>query len=62
MGQVIGATTAKAEYPVERPLTPQDLLATIYRHLGIDPSATIRDFTGRPVHILPSGEPIRELV
>ncbi len=62
MGQVIGATTAKAEYPVERPLAPQDLLATIYRHLGIDPSGTIRDFTGRPVHILPSGEPIRELV
>lgn len=62
MGQVIGATTSKAEYPVERPLTPQDLLATIYRHLGIDYRATINDFTGRPVHILSGGEPIRELV
>lgn len=62
MGQVIGATTSKAEYPVERPLTPQDLLATIYRHLDIDPRATIADFTGRPQHILSSGTPIRELI
>jgi len=62
MGQVVGATTAKAEYPVERPLTPQDLLATIYRHLGIDPRDSIDDFNGRPIPILPDGEPIRELI
>jgi hypothetical protein len=62
MGQVIGATTSKAEYPVERPLSPQDLLATIYRHLGIDYRATINDFTGRPIQILSDGEPIRELI
>ena len=62
MGQVVGATTSKAEYPVERPLSPQDLLATIYRHLGIDPKATLNDFSGRPVDVLPLGEPIRELV
>jgi len=62
MGQVIGATTSKAEYPVERPLTPQDLLATIYRHLGIDCRATIDDFSGRPVPILATGKAIRELI
>jgi hypothetical protein len=62
MGQVIGATTSKAEYPVERPLSPKDLLATIYRHLGIDYRSTINDFTGRPVHVLSEGEPIRELI
>jgi hypothetical protein len=62
MGQVIGATNAKAEYPQERPLTPQDLMATVYRHLGIDPRASIPDFTGRPIAILPDGEPIRELI
>jgi hypothetical protein len=62
MGQVVGATTSKAEYPVDRPLSPKDLLATIYRHLGIDYRATINDFTGRPVHILSEGEPIRELI
>jgi hypothetical protein len=30
---VVGATNSKAEYPAERPYSPQDLLATIYRHL-----------------------------
>ena len=62
MGQVIGATTSKAEYPNERPLTPQDLLATIYRHLGIDPTVEFAGFL-RPAHpILHQGEPIRELI
>ena len=62
MGQAIGATTSKAEYPTERPLRPQDLLATIYRHLGIDPRTEFADFSGRPHPILNVGEPIRELV
>jgi len=62
MGQVVGATNSKAEYPAERPLTPQDLLATIYRHLGIDPRQTLTDFSGRPVPILHHGEPISELI
>ncbi|MFO1040359.1 MAG: DUF1501 domain-containing protein [Planctomycetaceae bacterium] len=61
-GQVIGATTSKAEYPTERPLKPQDLLATIYRHLQIDPNHAFSDFAGRPISILTSGTPIRELI
>jgi hypothetical protein len=47
---------------VQRPLTPQDLLATIDRYLGIDHRAEFRDFSGRPIRILPDGEPIRELI
>jgi len=62
MGQVIGATNSKAEYPAEQPHTPQDLLATIYRHLGIDPSSTLTDHSGRPVYILDSGRPIADLM
>ena len=62
MGQVVGATNRRGEYPAERPLTPKDLLATIYRHLGIDYRAEFHDFTGRPVPILSEGEPIRELI
>jgi uncharacterized protein (DUF1501 family) len=62
MGQVVGATNSKAEYPTERPMSPQHLLATVYRHLGIDPRATLVDFFGRPVHLLSEGEPIRELL
>lgn len=62
MGQVVGATNSKGEYPTERAVTPQDLLATIYRHLGIDTSRSFVDFAGRPVPILSGGEPISELV
>ncbi|QDV32587.1 DUF1501 domain-containing protein [Tautonia plasticadhaerens] len=60
-GQVVGSTNRRGEYPEDRPLTPQDLLATIYRHLGIDPRSEFVDRTGRPLPILPHGEPIREL-
>ncbi|MFM7056531.1 MAG: DUF1501 domain-containing protein [Planctomycetota bacterium] len=62
MGQVIGATNSKAEYPVERPLTPQDLLATLYQHLGIDPNHEFLDFGGRPQRILSHGQAISELI
>lgn len=62
MGQVVGATNSKGEYPAERPLKPQDLLATIYRHLGIDWRGSLTDFSGRPVPILGDGEPIAELI
>jgi hypothetical protein len=61
MGQVIGATNRWGEHPAERPLTPKDLLATIYHHLGVDYRAEFRDITGRPIAILSEGEPIREL-
>ena len=37
-GQVIGATDARAELPKTRPLGPQNVLATLYHLLGIDPS------------------------
>lgn len=62
MGQVVGQTNSKAEYPVQDPVTPQDLLATVYRHLGIDYHQTLLDFNGRPTPVLPSGRPIEQLV
>lgn len=62
MGQVIGATNSKAEYPTERPLTPQDLLATVYHHLNIDPLHEFLDFAGRPQRVLYHGTPISELI
>jgi uncharacterized protein (DUF1501 family) len=61
MGQVIGATSAKAEEPVERAMDSNCLLATIYRRFGVDTSRVLHDQLGRPFPILPSGEPIREL-
>jgi len=61
-GQVVGSTTSKGEHPDTRPLTPNDLWATVYRHLGIDQNATIDDYTGRPQLLLPFGKPIEELI
>jgi hypothetical protein len=60
-GQIIGATNEKGEHPVERLLTPNDLWASVYRHLGIDHKHTLYDLQGRPMQILPFGDPIREL-
>lgn len=61
-GQVIGSTNSKGEEPKERPLTPNDLWATVYRHLGIDWTQSFPDHSGRPMPILPFGEPIAELL
>lgn len=61
-GQVIGQTNAKGEEPKERPLTPNDLWATVYNHLGIDYERSFPDLAGRPMPILPFGEPITELL
>jgi hypothetical protein len=62
-GQVVGSTNAKGEHPKDRPLTPNDLWATVYRHLGIDYSNTsFPDHRGRPMPILPFGDPIAELL
>lgn len=61
-GQIVGATNSKGEYPVERPVTPNDIWATVYQHLDIDYTESLPDFTGRPMPILPFGSPIPELL
>ena len=61
-GQVIGSTNYKGEHPQDRPLDPNDLLATVYRHLGIDYRKMVPDTSGRPVPLIPHGEPITELL
>ena len=61
-GQVVGSTTAKGERPKDRQLDPNDLLATVYRFLGIDYQAMVPDTSGRPVPLIPYGTPIRELL
>jgi len=61
-GQVIGSTNSRGEHPKDRPLTPNDLWATVYRHLGIDFQEAFPDHRGRPMPILPYGTPIDELL
>ncbi len=62
MGQAIGSTNDKGERPKDRPLHPNDVLATVYRHLGIDLHHAFVNNAGRPIPILPHGEPIAELL
>ncbi len=61
-GVVVGSTDPRGEYPVDRPLQPADIHATIYHVLGVDPAVKFLDNQGRPTAALDHGEPIRELL
>jgi hypothetical protein len=61
-GQVVGATEKDGGQIKERPVTPGDLAATIYHHMGVPLDATYPDTTGRPRHIVENGKPIAELL
>jgi len=61
-GRIIGKTDANGEYPVERPVTPEDFAATIYACLGVDYTAALQTPLGRPVQVVTGGEPVRELL
>ena len=62
VGQVIGASDSSGAVPVESPYRPENVLAVLYQHLGIDPSLTFPDNSGRPRYLLETRELIRELV
>lgn len=62
MGQVIGNTGPRAERSIDLDYSGQNVLATIYRHLGIAPSTKLPDFAGRPIYLLDDQRPIRELL
>ncbi|MDX1963787.1 MAG: DUF1501 domain-containing protein [Pirellulales bacterium] len=60
-GRIIGATNSRGEHPIDRPVTPGDLHATIFQVLGIDPTINFLNHSGRPIPLIDSGSPIREL-
>jgi hypothetical protein len=62
MGQAIGASSARGEFPKDHKYTPAQVLATIYQAMGIDPAMTFTNGTGRPVYVLDDREPVAELV
>jgi uncharacterized protein (DUF1501 family) len=62
MGQTVGESNARAEVPRTTPITPQDLMATIFHVLGMPQGLHYNDPTGRPVPMINGGRPIRELV
>jgi hypothetical protein len=60
-GQVVGSTDGKGYDVKEARVTPADLGATVFRHLGIDLRAQWTDLQGRPQSIVAEGRPIPEL-
>jgi uncharacterized protein DUF1501 len=62
VGQVIGDTDAHGGVATGTPYTPSNVLACLYRHLGIDPNTEIPDREGRPMRVLDDQEPVRELM
>jgi hypothetical protein len=62
-GQAIGETDRTASVAVSRPVSFQDVFATLYQKLGIDLRATtIVDTRGRPQHLIADGQPISEVL
>ena len=59
-GTIVGRSDKIASDPVERPISPKDILATTYHLLGINPNTEIYDRQGRPLTLVPTGEVIRE--
>lgn len=57
-GQVVGATDARAEGPVDDGFTPDDLAATFLKNVGIDPKTEYEANVGRPITLIRDGNPI----
>ena len=61
-GAPIGSTNRLGEVPKDRPVKMQEIFATLYHNLGIDPSASFPNHAGRPMSILDVQNPMKELV
>jgi arylsulfatase A-like enzyme len=57
---VYGATDAQAAYVKDGPVSPEDLLATIYHAMGLPPDSEVRDREDRP-HRISDGRPVTAL-
>jgi hypothetical protein len=62
MGQVIGESASKVDVPKTQPITPQDLMATVFEVLGIDQRLHFPSPGGRPTPMIEKGRPIADLV
>ncbi len=62
MGKAIGASSARGEYPKDRPYKVPHLLSTLYKSMGIDPGMTFPNGSGRPMYVLDDRDLVTELV
>jgi Protein of unknown function (DUF1501) len=61
-GSVYGRSDRIAAYVADNPVSPQDLLATVYHLGGVAPDAAVRDRLGRPLSLYCDGTPIRAIL
>jgi hypothetical protein len=62
MGQMVGESSARGEYPKDRRYTPQNVLSTFYQAMGIDPARTFNNGSGRPMYMIEDRTTVRELL
>ena len=62
MGQVVGESAEKVDVPKTTPITPQDLLATVFKVMEMDRRIQFTNQAGRPTYMIEHGKPIEELV
>ena len=62
MGQVVGESNSRAEVPKTTPITPQNLMATVFHVLGMPQDLHYKDQSGRPVPMIDGSKPIAELM
>jgi hypothetical protein len=58
---VYGRSDKNAAYPIDKPIKPEDLAATIFTALGINPDLRVADAQGRPVPLVDGAEPLMEV-
>jgi hypothetical protein len=61
-GYVHGSSDRSGALPRDLPVSPGDLVATIYRLVGVDPELTVPDQLGRPVHVCHGGRPVEAVL
>ncbi len=62
MTQVVGRTNALGEFVTDTPVSPSDIVATIYTVMGVNLHTWYRAQDGRPIELCPDGKPVREIV
>src|SRR6185437_5062717 len=61
-GQIVGATDRYGSAVTSRAVTYQDIMATLYHNLKIDPGTTMLDPSGRPQYLISQGRPLHEVM
>jgi hypothetical protein len=61
-GRVVGRSDKQAAEVAERPVSPKDILATLYHLMGIDPQTLLTDRTGRPMPLVPDSSVVQEML